>query len=405
MISRGKYLFLFLILIFSTSSISNSKFIPEYEILNFTIRPSDLILLLFIVFFILITLKKGKIKVIKFNKLDILMMSMFLILLIYMLVSILKGYFKIGIYGMYVSMHFPLYYFIIRFFINSKEDFNKVIKLLIIVSFFSAVINISQEVLLLNNLNIYLMPEYTIGETSTFLYQLRNNAQSLLLITFLILIGDKENLIFKNKFIRYFYVSIIFIGLYLVLSRNSFIGWIFGISLFILKGKNIKTTFYSIIIIISIIIFGILGNNFFAGMTSKFDNLLNDPSLLWRFQEIKFAIKSIIENKLLGIGLYLPYRNKDILPSLNNYIHNSFLWVFVNLGIVGFLNYSIIMICLFLNYIAKKSNYFTVILSVSLLSYFFTTLVHPGWIASNSDGIIVGMILGLISLEGRYKYE
>jgi O-antigen ligase len=75
------------------------------------------------------------------------------------------------------------------------------------------------------------------------------------------------------------------------------------------------------------------------------DTLAKDASTQWRVFETRYAIQSIVQHPLLGIGLgnfYRPAIENDPLwyPDKPNYglrwyIHNSYLWVWIDMGLLG----------------------------------------------------------------------
>jgi O-antigen ligase len=67
-------------------------------------------------------------------------------------------------------------------------------------------------------------------------------------------------------------------------------------------------------------------------------------SLEWRKIENQYAWRNIVQHPLLGIGLFNIYRPP--LPGMNigregwdskRFIHNGYLWVLVNMGLIGFI--------------------------------------------------------------------
>lgn len=69
------------------------------------------------------------------------------------------------------------------------------------------------------------------------------------------------------------------------------------------------------------------------------DDLIQSGSIADRFNENEYAMKKIAENPLFGIGLYNDYRPQIYEPEddLTHYVHNGYLWLLVDMGIVGFL--------------------------------------------------------------------
>ncbi len=74
-------------------------------------------------------------------------------------------------------------------------------------------------------------------------------------------------------------------------------------------------------------------NSLFAG-----DDLLYDPSTQWRLKENELAIPKIMEYPVLGLGPGAEYRNPiRQVDELTSYIHNAYLFLLLDVGIIGFL--------------------------------------------------------------------
>ncbi|NOH01924.1 MAG: O-antigen ligase family protein [Chloroflexi bacterium] len=63
-----------------------------------------------------------------------------------------------------------------------------------------------------------------------------------------------------------------------------------------------------------------------------------DETLLWRVEETNYAWQHIQEHPLVGIGLFNPYRPVFFIgDTLQTYIHNGYLWVWLKTGLLGFI--------------------------------------------------------------------
>jgi O-antigen ligase len=77
------------------------------------------------------------------------------------------------------------------------------------------------------------------------------------------------------------------------------------------------------------------------GMNPKI--LAIDSSTQWRIEETRYAVRSFLRQPLFGIGLGNPYRPPlqwEPAWSAENiqwYIHNAYLWVLVDAGLIGFI--------------------------------------------------------------------
>jgi O-antigen ligase len=82
----------------------------------------------------------------------------------------------------------------------------------------------------------------------------------------------------------------------------------------------------------------------FSSLLTVKETYVSDRSLGWRKIENQYAWRSIVRHPLLGIGLFTAYRPP--LPGMDigedgwdskRFIHNGYLWVLVNMGLLGFL--------------------------------------------------------------------
>lgn len=204
--------------------------------------------------------------------------------------------------------------------------------------------------------------------------------------------------VFKNKKIRIFgYVTIgfIFVCLILTQSRGSWIGFSFGIGLliFINIKKLYKLLIFSIPLSI-ILFFGFTNIDYYA------DYALGDR-LIGRFEEIsegegqsiirpsltKMAIGMGLDNPILGVGRgnfilnSKPYADK-VYDKRNDFVYNeitrvvphtTFIGMFAELGILGFITFSSIFIVLFYK-MFKYPKKINIIIIICMLCFFVESL-------------------------------
>jgi O-antigen ligase len=61
-----------------------------------------------------------------------------------------------------------------------------------------------------------------------------------------------------------------------------------------------------------------------------------DETLFWRLNETRFAWEKIVTSPIVGIGFSLNYRPDFFkADTLQNYIHNGYLWVWLKTGLIG----------------------------------------------------------------------
>lgn len=166
-------------------------------------------------------------------------------------------------------------------------------------------------------------------------------------------------LTFINKPIlksRYFYVLLIVgTGILLTYLRSFWISIAFSLSIFLIliskRGKKRVIAWLVIMgILMSVISFTFLSmgdrtKEYLTSISKRFTSLLTGEKILysgtleWRRIENEYAIRQIIKHPLFGIGLGNEYRPYilGLDDNLTRYIHNGFLWILVNMGLIGFL--------------------------------------------------------------------
>lgn len=156
---------------------------------------------------------------------------------------------------------------------------------------------------------------------------------------------------FENGF-----AAILAIGLFLTFQRNY---WTTFLLMFALLGLLIRWSgklylFKLIVLSISIILVTIilhinLLDKYIAAASDRLirgmqpHTLQQDVSVQWRVMETRYGVQSILQHPILGIGLgnfYRPAVPADAyLGTIGNrwYIHNAYLWVLIDMGLVGFI--------------------------------------------------------------------
>ncbi len=226
-----------------------------------------------------------------------------------------------------------------------------------------------------------------------------------LVIAILFLIGIF--LIQKKKLILfYFTLSILFSALILTFSRSAFLALF--LSLFILfiysifKKRNFKK-FVSVLIILLLIssISFVLFNDFFRTRIQQQERL-EIKSNIERVVLKNQALSLLDKNWFLGYGInnYILVVHKNIDNTLNTWdyqpVHNVYLLIFVELGILGFLSYAYLLIfSLYKAFSSNNLNKFIlglIILSIIIINFFD----HYFW-TYWSGLIITFLIIGLIN--------
>lgn len=134
-------------------------------------------------------------------------------------------------------------------------------------------------------------------------------------------------------------------------SRGYWIALILGLFILFILFKRRYKVHMIVYTILSIIIIGLTFNLFFkdhsqiitTAIGQRFTTLqetYNDPSIQNRIQEYTSIIKAILTQPIIGHGLGSTFSFHDTLNNYQierNFTHNSYLYLFFKLGILGFL--------------------------------------------------------------------
>lgn len=182
-------------------------------------------------------------------------------------------------------------------------------------------------------------------------------------VIFVMLISAICTLVIMNrpffKTTYFFLIPILGGGVLLTYNRQFWGSMVFSLFIFfLLLSKVWKRRFFSLIgmvfIFFILIIIPIIKLSHTAGIYSnsivdRFSSLFTvkktfaSSSLEWRKMENQYALRSIVKHPLLGVGLSNAYRPELIGREwgggwdMTRYIHNGYLWILVNMGILGFL--------------------------------------------------------------------
>lgn len=188
----------------------------------------------------------------------------------------------------------------------------------------------------------------------------RNASQSLVLAALILSITSQ----FNNKKKSLLSVLILFAGVAVEFARYTLIACIFSIVFYILFAQKTNYRFLSafkitIIVLLIYIAISIMPKDISFAMQDRFAFLFEkkdfsqDVSLNWRKVEAGYALDTWKNAPFLGAGVGVDYRpdlgelERISLAStgvLTNYIHNAYLWLLVDYGLVGMLIF-ILIVC------------------------------------------------------------
>ncbi len=156
----------------------------------------------------------------------------------------------------------------------------------------------------------------------------------------------------KNNYCKIFFAVILIFDMYCLLltqSRASWLGVIFGM-FFIMLFLNKRL--FVIAMITSLIFLGTVfvkfPNNKYVSRIKSIGNVETNTSNKGRFEIWKFGLEKFKESPVNGIG-YKNYRFVEeydkykVMPRPAMHVHNSFLTVLIDTGIIGFLSYLILL--------------------------------------------------------------
>jgi O-antigen ligase len=177
-------------------------------------------------------------------------------------------------------------------------------------------------------------------------------------LIYLMLIVSASSLVLSGKRPRGRFIPgqvfVLAVGLFLTFQRNY---WLTAASMLGLLGvlgggaariRSLKWASVGLIVMTALVFLPLAStqrylaaaeDRLFRGM--RLDVLEVDRSTQWRLMEMHYAVQSIEENPLTGIGIGNYYRpaigsgSSLELDGLRYYVHNAYLWILVDMGLVG----------------------------------------------------------------------
>lgn len=144
------------------------------------------------------------------------------------------------------------------------------------------------------------------------------------------------------------------------------------------------------------------------GLTARFDSLfagdelVDDASTQWRLRENELALPVIKENPILGLGPGAEYRDPwGVWDHYMGYIHNGYLFLLINVGIVGFIPFLWFSIAHVVKALSSWSKLHDPILkgivigfALSYVAIVSSSVTSPRWIETAFTPLI-GVVLGI----------
>lgn len=158
-----------------------------------------------------------------------------------------------------------------------------------------------------------------------------------------------------RRWLSYIPILLFPLAIAFTFDRNLWVGVAVAgaILAFIVRAQGGRVILVISVFVVGAVLLGSLLNAYiprigtvFDGLSIRFmslfagDELVYDSSTQWRLRENEYAMASIREYPLLGIGpraAYRPYIELSQGHSLSHYVHNAYLWFLVDFGLLGFL--------------------------------------------------------------------
>jgi O-antigen ligase len=228
-----------------------------------------------------------------------------------------------------------------------------------------------------------------------------------------------------HKWLSYIPVVLLPPAIAFTFDRNMWLGAISGSIAFILISRLKSRRFVSLVLVLAVgasLLVSLLNVYFpridtvVEGLSARFnslfagDELVYDASTQWRLRENELAVAKIKEYPVLGIGPSGEYRpswsNTD---KLTGYVHNAYLFLLVDVGIVGFLP----LLWLSVAYLARGiCGWHTLrdpvlrglVLGfvLSFVALLVSNLAAPRFLEMNG-ALLVGVILGISEVAIRLE--
>lgn len=195
-----------------------------------------------------------------------------------------------------------------------------------------------------------------LGKTQTGVARVSTSAAVIVFTLFLpVLILHATPEFLKNRKWLTFIPLIVFpMAIAFTFDRNMWIATALGglIYISIAHTKSVRLISALLILVLGAVLMISLLDDYFpridnvtAAIVNRFDSLfagndlVNDSSTQWRLMENEYAIPVILDYPVLGIGPHAEYRPPIRKPvdNITHYIHNGYLWILLDFGIVGFL--------------------------------------------------------------------
>jgi putative inorganic carbon (HCO3(-)) transporter len=217
----------------------------------------------------------------------------------------------------------------------------------------------------------------------------------------------------KNRFLFLCILALLAVGILLTFTRTF---WVVGIVCCLVifyftslkrKAKFVTYLSLSILVISALAMVFVPMNRLRVAVEERFltlidVNVVRSGSAEWRLTEYKYAIRKIEESPIVGIGLSSDYRPPFFRDDqLTYFIHNSYLWILKDMGVIGLIPFLILMMRFlirgFKNWRSVKDSYLRAVVlgyTVGFLGLLLFAL-QGGTFMGHSSVSVFGFIMGL----------
>lgn len=221
----------------------------------------------------------------------------------------------------------------------------------------------------------------------------------------------------KRKWLSFIAIILLPLAIAFTFDRNMWLGAVWGGLIFVAISRFKSQRFILLILTLAIgaFVFVSLINVYFpridvvvGGLAARFnslfagDELAVDASTRWRLRENELALPTIKENPILGLGPGAEYRDPwSIWDNHMSYIHNGYLFLLINVGIVGFIPFLWFSIA---HVVKGLSSWFklhdpilkgiVIGFALSYVAIVSSSVTSPRWIETAFTPLI-GVILGI----------
>jgi len=398
-------------LLVCSSPITSADYLPRVALSEFSLEIQDIFLVFLAIAVVTLAIFRQKIA---WCRLDTIVLAFSFIAVMGFLTAILRGVAPIVSFRqLLIIMAMPVVYWLVRILGSySRTDATPFIKDLLWIAFISALVIIAQYALSSSGSGIYLVASRGVSQRTANLLTIRTPGQGLLLVSSIIWCSLLVNgygiplADFPNPHITFAVVTLL--GFALQFARHAFFG--LGTALLLSVGFWKKRRLGSVakgILVVGFLVWVFVlfvpqDAEGWIAQVFTFRGLSQDTSAQWRLMELGYAFRALSRSPIVGIGLGADYRPPVFEGTIGefgwkgtNYVHNAVVWWILDTGIAGLAVLLALGLSLVRTVAAGPSQ--ESLVAVALIGHGASAFASPSWMASSADGVIVGVLLGMLA--------